>query len=308
MAFGFIDILRGRRDRLPRDRVTRVPRAAKKAAKAHADAMAATVDEISALPGIADVQEHKRVPRGFYELVETFQRSYDAYVETVRKYVRDGQDEATHRAGQPGGTNACFAAPMGVTGIEALQIYRRSRTWKSFPSLARRLGELGEQQFSDIQAGHRGKDPEKIRVGGKAMQQGRQTFARRKLACPFLDSAKGSCQLGDSRPSVCRMHFPVGEPETADPGHAEYPRGAQALNIRPPIKVQVALAQLDKRMNLQLSPFLYAGQLQLLQLADGQMIPEVGEPPQRMGQDGLIAQRANRNVRGAKKYKKKKKR
>lgn len=269
------------------------------------DAMAAAIDKIGGLPGIADVKQTKRVPRGFYELAEGFQRSYDAYVETVKSHLPlDG----AQRAGRPGGTNACFAAPMGVSGIEALVIYRRTRVWKSFPDLARTMGEMGEQQFNDIQAGHKGKDPEKIRVGGRAMAQGRVNFAKRKLPCPYLNAGKGSCQLAEARPSVCRMHFPTGDEASFDPSNEGYPRSATAINIRPPVKVQVALAQLDKRMDLQLSPFLYAGQLQLVQLAEGQMIHEVGEAPQRMGQDGQISRRANRNVKHAKKYKKKKKR
>jgi hypothetical protein len=80
----------------------------------------------------------------------------------------------------------------------------------------------------------------------------------------------------------------------------------KAKNIRLPVKVQVALAQLDKRMMLQMSPFLYAGALQLLQLGEGQPIQEVGEAPQRMQQDGQVAQKANRNVKHAAKFKKKK--
>jgi hypothetical protein len=46
--------------------------------------------------------------------------------------------------------------------------------------------------------------------------------------------------------------------------------------------------------------------LQILQLADGQLVQEVGEPPVKMQQDGQIAARANRNVKHAKKFNKKK--
>ena len=42
-----------------------------------------------------------------------------------------------------------------------------------------------------------------------------------------------------------------------------------------------------------------------LQLAEGALIQEVGEAPIKMQQDGHVAQRANRNVRHAKKYQKK---
>jgi hypothetical protein len=50
----------------------------------------------------------------------------------------------------------------------------------------------------------------------------------------------------------------------------------------------------------------YASVLQLLQLGEGQMLQEVGEAPQRMQQDGRVAQKANRNVSHAKKFAKKK--
>jgi hypothetical protein len=74
-------------------------------------------------------------------------------------------------------------------------------------------------------------------------------------------------------------------------------------NIRIPIRKQAALQQLDKRMSLGLAPFMYAGVLQLLELAQGELIPETGEAVQRMGQDGRVQQRANRNVKHAKKFK-----
>jgi hypothetical protein len=57
-------------------------------------------------------------------------------------------------------------------------------------------------------------------------------------------------------------------------------------------------------MGLGLSPFLWVAVLQLLQLADGELLHEAGEAPRRMQQDGRVAQRANRNVRHAKKFKK----
>ena len=60
-------------------------------------------------------------------------------------------------------------------------------------------------------------------------------------------------------------------------------------------------------MNLELSPFLYAAVLQLLQIAEGQQINEAGEAPARMQQDGAVARPANRNVAHAKKFQKKKK-
>ena len=42
-------------------------------------------------------------------------------------------------------------------------------------------------------------------------------------------------------------------------------------------------------------------------MADGELIQEVGEAPIRMGQDGRVAERANRSKKSAKKYQKKKK-
>lgn len=196
---------------------------------------------------------------------------------------------------------------MGLSAIEALDIYRAIRGWRDFPQVARRLGELGEQQFKDIQEGHAGKDPEKIRLGGKAVRSGRLKFAQRMEPCPFLDTAKERCRIWEQRPLVCRMHHPSTPSEWSFPDHEKYPDGVKAKNLRLPVKIQVALAQLDKRMMLQLSPFMYASVLQILQLAEGQLVQEVGEAPVRMQQDGHIQQRANRNVAHAKKFKKKKK-
>lgn len=304
MPVGFLGWLLGRRVRMPRDQVTRLPRSAKKAAKQHAQAMLAAVQKIAGLPGIADVKQSKRLPRGFYALAEEYLNHYDAYAEVVRKFL-PVQD--AHRPGEPGGCGACYAVPMGMHAVDTLYLYRQVRTHREFQAMGQRMGELGEQQFKDIQAGHTGKDPEKIRMGGRAVRQGRIAFAKRRLACPFLNEDKQRCRIWDDRPIVCRMHYAVGAAEASDPGHADYPRGARAYNIRPPIKVQVALTQLDKRMMLELSPFLYAGVLQLVQLADGELLQEVGEAPRRMQQDGRIAERANRNVRHAKKFQKKKK-
>ncbi|MCA9684463.1 MAG: hypothetical protein KC457_19875, partial [Myxococcales bacterium] len=67
---------------------------------------------------------------------------------------------------------------------------------------------------------------------------------------------------------------------------------------------QASLAQIDKRMELGLSPFLYASVLQLLQLGEGELLQEVGEAPRPMQQDGRVAQKANRNVKHAKKFQK----
>lgn len=306
MVLGFLGALFGGRTRMPRDHVTRIPRAAKKAAQPHVDGMKTALDEIGALPGIADIKDNKRMPRGFYALVADFLHHLDEYQEIVRKYLPDIED--VERPGEPGGCGACYAAPMPLNAIESLNIYRAIRTWRNFQQVAQRMGELGEQQFKDIQAGHSGKDPEKIRMGGKAVRNGRITFAKRMQRCPMLDEGKQRCRIWDQRPAVCRMHHPTTPPEWSRPDHENWPHAVKAVNIRPPVKIQVALAQLDKRLMLQLSPFMYGGVLQLLQLAEGHPIQEVGEAPLRMQQDGQVASRANRNVRHAKKFKKKKKR
>jgi len=304
MFLDFLAALFGRRMRLPADRVTRIPRAAKKAAKAEIEAMVAAIEAIAALPALADVKENKRLPRGFYSRVQEYSRSYDAFVAVVGRYF---PVEDARRPGEPGGCGACHAAPMGLHTIETLNIYREFRTHRRFSQIAQRMGELGERQFQDIQAGHKGKDPEKIRMGSRAMQEGRLTFARRREPCPFLNVEKERCQIWEHRPMVCRMHHPVTPPEISDPTHEDYPKAVKGYNLRPPIKVQVLLRQIDKRMMLQLSPFMYAGVLQLAQLADGQLLQEVGEAPRRMQEDGQISRRANRSVPHAKKYKKGKK-
>ncbi len=305
MVLGFLGALFGPRNRLPRDQVTRVPRAAKKAAAEAIEGMTQTLTKLSALPGIADIKEHKRVPRGFYALVEQFLQHVDAYHAVTRKFLPIPED--TKRPGEPGGTGDCYPAPLGLSTIEALHIYRTVRPWRDFQDVARRLAELGEQQFKDIQAGHSGKNPEKIRMGGRAVREGRITFAKRMQPCPFLDQKRDRCRIWEQRPIVCRMHHPTTPPEWSRPDHEAWPIAVKAKNIRLPVKVQVALAQLDKRMMLQTSPFLYAAVLQLLQLSEGQPIQEVGEAPQRMQQDGQVVQRANRNVKHAAKFKKKKK-
>jgi Fe-S-cluster containining protein len=299
----FLAALFGPRIKLPRDRVTRIPRAARKAAQPHADAMNQAVNTIAALPGIADVAKLKRLPKGFFEQVETFHAAHDRYIEAVRTAMNI--DDAAP-AGTPEGKGACISGPFGVSGPEALLIYRTIRTWKDFPQVAQKLGELGEQQFKDIQALHTGKDPEKIRMTSKAAGLGRKQFAERGLACPFLDPTKGRCRIWEVRPACCRMHFTRGDKALADPRNERH-ADVQVVNIRIPIRAQVSLTQLDRRMALGLSPFPYASQLQLLQLAEGQLIQEVGEAPQRMQQDGRVTEKANRNVAHAKKFQKKKK-
>ena len=298
----FIAGLFGPRIKLARDRVTRLPRRARKGAKEQVDTIQRIVDDISGMPGIADVSKTKRVPRGIYQRIDDLLAAYDRYIEVVRREL-DNDDLA--QAGTPEGKGACYAAPFGLSGVETLAIYREVRTWKDFSSVAQRLGELGEQQFKAIQAGHRGKNPERIRMTGKAASQGRKQFAERGEPCPMLSKA-GRCRIWDRRPITCRMHHIGGDAALADPRHERHEQG-EYINIRLPVRPQVTLAQMDKRMALGLSPFMYAGLLQVLQMTDGELLLEVGEAPRKMQQDGRVAQRANRNVKHAKKYQKKKK-
>lgn len=298
----FISALFGPRIKLARDRVTRLPRKVRKAAKEHVETMQTIVDDIGGMEGIADMANSKRAPRGFFDRVGDLLTAYDRYLATIREQL-DIEDAV--QAGTPEGQGACYAAPFGVSGIEALAIYREIRTWKDFPQVAQRLGELGELQFKDIQSGHTGKDPERIRMTSKAAGLGRKHFAERGEACPFL-SSKGRCRIWDVRPMTCRMHHITGDPELADPRHEQH-EDCEVVNIRVPVRPQVALSQIDKRMALGLSPFLYASVLQILQLTEGELIQEIGEAPRPMQQDGRVVRKANRNVKHAKKYKKKKK-
>lgn len=292
----------GPRPRLPRDHVTRPSRRARKATKAESLELQTALDELSALPGIADIKQNKRLPRGFSAAIEKMHNAYDAYFEASRKFL-PGALEAK-RPGEPGGCSACYSAAMPVMGVEAIAIYREIRPWRDFPKLAQRIAELGEQQFKDMQALHTGKDPEKMRLSGKAVQKGRVTFAKRMQPCPFLDEGKQRCRIWDQRPVCCRMHLPLVDEATARPDHEGWPTAVKAHNLRMPVKQQVTVRQLDKRLALDLNPFLYASVLQLAQIAEGELIPEVGEAPRKMQQDGRVARRANRNVKHAKKYQK----
>lgn len=292
----------GPRPRLPRDHVTRPSRSARKAFKAEGATLQAALDELSGLPGIADIKQNKRLPRGFTAAVEAMHSAYDAYFDVVRKFL-PGAEEAK-RPGEPGGCGACYSAPMPVMGVEAIAIYREVRPWRDFPKIAQRLADLGEQQFKDMQALHTGKDPEKMRLSGKAVQKGRVAFAKRMQACPFLDEGKQRCRIWEHRPVCCRMHLPRVDEATSRPEHEGWPTAVKAHNVRMPVKQQVTVRQLDKRLALDLNPFLYASILQLAQIAEGDLIPEVGEAPRKMQQDGRVARRANRNVKHAKKYQK----
>ncbi len=301
MALEFLAALFGPRLKLPSDQVTRLPGAAKKAAAPHAAAILASLDKISGLPGIADMKDSKRVPRGFSPLMKELLHHVDAYHDVLREQM--GLQDAK-RPGEPGGCNACYSAPVGVSGIEAINIYRTTRPWSDFSELIRRLVEYAQDQYKDVQAGSTGKDAEKVRFGGKAVQAGRLAFARKMRPCPMLDVSNQRCRIWAERPIVCRLHHPTTPPENSKPDHPQFPRGVRAKNLRLPVRGQVTLQQLDKRLGLELSPFLYASVPQIVQLADGQQLAEVGEAPTRVQQDGSVARPANRNVAHAKKFQK----
>ncbi|MCA9704928.1 MAG: YkgJ family cysteine cluster protein [Myxococcales bacterium] len=297
-----LGILFGPRLRLPRDQITRPSGKARKAAKVSIGRMQSALDTISGLPGIADIKQTKRLPRGFSEAVTELHAAYDEYFDTVRKFLPGGLE--AKRPGEPGGCGACYASTMPVMSIEAIDIYREVRPWRDFPKIAQALAEQGEQQIKDIQALHTGKDAEKLRMAGKAVQQGRVDYAKRMKPCPFLDEGKQRCRIWEQRPVCCRMHLPRTDEAQNRPDHAGWPKSVKAHNVRLPVKQQVVVRQLEKRLALELSPFLSASILQLAQLTEGELIPEVGEAPRKMQQDGQIAQRANRNVKHAKKFQK----
>jgi Fe-S-cluster containining protein len=298
----FLSVLFNSRGRMPRDKRTKIPRSARKAAQPHLENVKKAIDGLAGLPGIADVSKTQMVPKGFYGLMDGLLEHYDQYAATLRKHMDLGE---AARPGSPGGCGACFAAPMGVHGIEALNIYREVRPWNDFPQIGNRCAKLGERQIELMQEGHKG-DPEKIRMTSKAAQRGLQKFAELGEPCPFLDVGKQRCRIWEKRPISCRMHHITSDPEWTDPRHDHHDQ-IQVKNLRLPIKQQATVTQLEKRMELGLSPFLYASVLQLVHLNEGELIQEVGAAPQRMGQDGRVVQKANRNKKGAKKYQKGKK-
>ncbi len=300
MVLEILKGLFGRKHRLPRDQVTRLPRAVRKATEPQVAAIQAALDEIAALPNLADIALTKKAPKGFYAAAERFAAAYDAYVEEVARLM--GLGTAT-RPGTPEGHRGCFEQPCPVTGIEGLLIYRKIRPWPDFPAVAKELARLGEAQFKEIQDRHTGKDAEQIAMTSAAVIDGRLALAQRGEPCPLLDPATKRCRVWEVRPMTCRMHFNAGDPEQADPRHASFKKMA-ARNIRLPVRQQLALMQLEKRMMLQAAPFLNATVLQLLQFAEGQSIPEVGEAPTRFAADGQPAPKANRNNPGAKKFQK----
>ena len=303
MVLGLLRALFGPKIRLPSDRVTRLPGAAKKAGAAHAAAIQATLDAIGALPDIADIATTKRLPKGLHERVKELLKHYESYVQACAQAI--GAGDAV-RPGTPAGKICCNVAPIGVTGLESLVIFRTIRLWSDFPQVAQRLAALAEQQIKDIQAHHTGGDPEKVSMASAEVQKGRIDFAKRGHACPFLDPERGRCRIWEVRPMVCRQQFVQGDAARYDPGHAEHDK-LEIKNIRLPVKQQVTLLQLEKRLVLQLTPFLYPNMLLLLQLADGQTLPEAGEAPPRFGPNGLVMPKANRQNPAAKKFQKGKK-
>lgn len=302
MILGLLRAALGPKIRLPTDQVTSLPRSARKAAQIHVDGMQAALDKIGALDGIADIATSKKLPRGLTTLIEQFTRNYDGYVTTVARAM--GLEEAP-RPGTPEGKNCCYVAPTGVSGLESLVIFRTVRQWRDFPQVAQKLAAAAESLFKDIQAHNEGKDPNKLRMTSNAVQQGRLDHARRQEPCPLLDVERGKCRVWEQRPMVCRMHFVTGDPAHSNPKHEAFPKGVKAKNIRLPIQQQAALMQLEKRLMLQITPFLSANILLLLQLVEGGMLPEAGEAPVRLGADGVAAPKANRNNPSAKKFQKK---
>lgn len=300
MVLEVLKALFGRRLKLPRDQVTRVPRAVRKASEPQVAAIQAALDEIAALPDLADVAITKRLPKGFYAAAERFLAAYDAYVEAVAKHMNL---ETAPRPGTPEGAQACCEQPVGVSGVEGLVIYRKSRPWRDFPQVAQELARQGEAQFKEIQSRHTGKDPEQIAMTSAAVQEGRLAFMQRGEACAFLDPATRRCRIWSERPNVCRMHFLRTDPAWSDPRHESFKK-VKAANIRLPMRQQLALLNIEKRMMLNVAPFLPANVLQLAHFAEGQTIAEVGEAPMRFAADGQPAPKANRNRPSAKKFQK----
>jgi len=99
--------------------------------------------------------------------------------------------------------------------------------------------------------------------------------------------------------AIININYRLGT--VASPG---YPKQVKAYNVRIPLRQQVALMQIEKRMLMNAAPFLNANVLQWLQLAEGQLLAEVGEAPLRLAADGQTAAKANRNKPGAKKFSK----
>jgi Fe-S-cluster containining protein len=302
MVLEALKSLFGKRIRLPRDHVTKVSRAARKAAEPQAAAIQAAIDTIAALPDLADVATTKRLPRGFFAAVQALFAAYDAYVQQVVDHTPALKDAP--RAGTPAGWRACYEQPAAVTGVEGLHIYRTIRPWKDFPQVAKDLARIGEQQYKDIQALHTGKDPDKISMAGTAVQQGRLNAARRKDLCPLLDPETHRCRAWDVRPFACRMHFVLSDPAWSDPQDEHFPKQVKPQNVRMPLRQQLALMQIEKRMMLTPAPFLNANILQWLHLAEGAGLLEAGEANTRFAPDGNPAVKANRNRPGAKKFEK----
>lgn len=305
MVLEALKSLFGKRIRLPRDHVTKVSRAARKAAEPQVAAVQAAIDAIAALPELADVATHKRLPKGFFAAVHALLAAHDAYVQAV--VAATPALQSAPRAGTLAGHTACYEQPVGVTGVEGLTIYRGVRPWKDFAQVAKELARIGEQDYKEIQALHTGKDPDKIRMTGPAVQQGRLNAARRRNLCPLLDPATHRCRAWDVRPFACRMHFVLSDPAWSDPQSEHFPKQVKPFNVRLPIRQQLALMQIEKRMLLSPAPFLYANILQWLHLAEGAALHETGEAPVRFAPDGQVAAKANRNRPNAKKFEKTKK-
>jgi Fe-S-cluster containining protein len=288
--------------RLPSDLSTRIPRSARKAAAPHAQAVQEIIHKIAALPEINEVARTKQMPKGFYALAADLTRAFDAYIAALRQAMAL---EDAARPGTPQGEAACTCAPTTITAIEALNILRRIRAWPDFPTLAQELLRQAQLLMQDMQAQLKPKqDP--ARPGLKTAQAGRMAFASRGEVCPFLDRTNKKCRIWEQRPFSCRMQHIQGNVERVDPRHPEH-KLVQLKNLRLPMAQQLSLVNhVDRRMNLELSPLLFAGLLQILEKGQAQALgmPEEGETPPRLAPDGTFVPAANRNVKHAKKFQK----
>lgn len=298
----YLRILFGPKIRLPRDQSTKIPRKVRREAEtqAHIEALAKAIDAIAALPGLAEISDKKRVPTGFYSRVHELWKHYDAYADTIRQAM-GWQD--LPRAGKDDGIYGCYTAPIGVSPAESIAISRVLPNLPDLATLAPKFQERAQQQIEDIQGHCKEKDREK--PGPVAVLKGRQSYERRALPCPFLDETKRSCKIWDHRPISCRMHHLQGDPQQIKGDHPQY-EAAKVVNIRLPVKQQIALStHVDKRLG-EVNPLLFAGVLQALHIGGGQPLREVGQAPLRVGRDGQVVKTANKNVKGAKKFQKQK--
>lgn len=300
-VLSYLRLIFGRRHRVPRDQSKRPNAAARKLAQDAAHELSQTINALADLPNFADIAQTRAVPAGFYRQVQEIWTAYDAYAQRIREAMSWTQ---LHQAGQgEQGIQGCYAAPMGVSPAESFAIAKDIAAHPNAATLAKSLHERANMVLEDIQSQQ--SKPNSEKADPYALQKGRHRYHARGLPCPLLDEGNQRCIVFDKRPISCRMHH-LGDPAKrargTDPDHAN----AQIVNIRLPAKAQVAMTQhVDKRMG-QISPLLFAGVLQALELGQGQSVREVGQARQKVGRDGRLVARANRNVSGSKKNQKNK--